>query len=118
MSTPIGPYTPIVRAGDFLVISGQLGLVNGEMIVGGVTHETTQALTNMAALLESEGASLADVVKTTVFLRHMRDFDLMNEAYMSAFGDHRPARSAFAVAELPRVALVEIEAWAWSPAEK
>jgi 2-iminobutanoate/2-iminopropanoate deaminase len=48
----------------------------------------------------------------------MRDFDLMNEAYMAAFGDHRPARSAFAVAELPRVALVEIEAWAWSPAEK
>jgi 2-iminobutanoate/2-iminopropanoate deaminase len=118
MSTPIGPYTPIVRAGDFLVISGQLGLVNGEMIVGGVTQETTQALTNMAALLESEGASLADVVKTTVFLRHMRDFDLMNQACMAAFGDHRPARSAFAVAELPRVALVEIEAWAWSPAEK
>ena len=118
MSTPVGPYTPIVRAGDFLVVSGQLGLVNGEMIVGGVIHETTQALANMAALLESEGASLADVVKTTVFLRHMRDFDLMNEAYMAAFGDHRPARSAFAVAELPRVALVEIEAWARSPAEK
>ena len=118
MSTPIGPYTPIVRAGDFLVISGQLGLVNGEMIVGGVTEETTRALINMAALLEAEGASLSDVVKTTVFLRHMRDFDLMNEAYMASFGDHRPARSAFAVAELPRLALVEIEAWAWSPTAK
>ena len=88
------------------------------VIVGGVTQETTQALTNMAALLESEGASLTDVVKTTVFLRHMRDFDLMNEAYMAGFGDHRPARSAFAVAELPRLALVEIEAWAYSPVAK
>lgn len=118
MSTPIGPYSPIVRAGDLLVVSGQLGLVDGEMIVGGVTAETTRALVNMAALLEAEGASLSDVVKTTVFLRHMRDFDLMNEAYVACFGDHRPARSAFAVAELPRLALVEIEAWAWSPATK
>ena len=116
MSTPIGPYTPIIRAGDLLVVSGQLGLIDGQMIVGGVTAETTQALSNMAGLLASEGASLADVIKTTVFLRHMRDFDLMNEAYIAAFGDHRPARSAFAVAELPRLALVEIEAWAWSPA--
>lgn len=115
MTTPAGPYTPIVRAGDFLVVSGQLGLRDGEMVTGGVVAETEQALRNMAALLEGEGSSLADVVKTTVFLRHMRDFDLMNEAYMSGFGDHRPARSAFAVAELPRLALVEIEAWAFAP---
>lgn len=118
MSTPVGPYTPIVRAGDFLVISGQLGLVDGEMVSGGVEAETTQALRNMAALLEGEGASLTDVVKTTVFLRHMRDFEIMNAAYVAAFGDHRPARSAFAVAELPRVALVEIEAWAWAPVSR
>ena len=115
MSTPVGPYTPIVRAGDFLVVSGQLGLRDGEMVTGGVVAETEQALRNMAALLEGEGSSLADVVKTTVFLRHMRDFDLMNEAYVAGFGDHRPARSAFAVAELPRLALVEIEAWAHAP---
>ncbi|MFM8862692.1 MAG: RidA family protein [Acidimicrobiia bacterium] len=115
MNAPIGPYAPIVRAGDFLVVSGQLGLRNGEMVTGGVAAETTQALANMAALLASEGSSLADVVKTTVFLRHMRDFELMNEAYVAGFGDHRPARSAFAVAELPRLALVEIEAWAHAP---
>jgi len=115
MSTPIGPYTPIVRAGDLLVVSGQLGLVDGEMVAGGVAAETTQALRNMEALLASEGASLAAVVKTTVFLRHMRDFELMNEAYVAGFGDHRPARSAFAVSELPRLALVEIEAWAHAP---
>jgi 2-iminobutanoate/2-iminopropanoate deaminase len=115
MSTPIGPYTPIVRAGDLLVVSGQLGLRDGEMVSGGVVAETTQALANLAALLASEGASMSEVIKTTVFLRHMRDFDIMNEAYVAAFGDHRPARSAFAVAELPRVALVEIEAWAHAP---
>lgn len=100
------------------MISGQLGMVNGEMIVGGVVEETTQALLNMEALLTAQGASLAEVVKTTVFLRRMRDFDLMNEAYIAGFGDHRPARSAFAVAELPRLALVEIEAWAYSPVAK
>jgi 2-iminobutanoate/2-iminopropanoate deaminase len=115
MSAPIGPYTPIIRAGDLLVVSGQLGLRDGEMVSGGVVAETTQALANLAALLASEGASMSDVIKTTVFLRHMRDFDIMNEAYVAAFGDHRPARSAFAVAELPRVALVEIEAWAHAP---
>ncbi|NCY15834.1 MAG: deaminase [Actinobacteria bacterium] len=115
MSTPIGPYSPILRAGDLLVVSGQLGLHEGTMVSGGVAAETTQALANLAALLASEGASMDDVIKTTVFLRHMRDFDIMNEAYVAAFGDHRPARSAFAVAELPRVALVEIEAWAHAP---
>jgi 2-iminobutanoate/2-iminopropanoate deaminase len=113
VSKPVGPYTPIVRAGDFLVVSGQLGLRDGTMVSGGVEAETTQALVNLAALLEGEGASLTDVVKTTVFLRHMRDFGIMNEAYTAAFGDHRPARSAVAVAELPLVALVEVEAWAY-----
>lgn len=118
MTIPIGPYTPIVRAGDLLVVSGQLGLVDGEMAIGGVTVETKNAIANLAALLAGEGAELTDVVKTTVFLRHMRDFGLMNDAYVAAFGEHRPARSAFAVAELPRLALVEIEAWAWKPVAK
>jgi len=115
VSTPVGPYTPIVRAGDLLVVSGQVGVVDGVLVPGGVGAETRQALANMAALLEGEGSSLADVVKTTVFLRHMRDFSIMNEIYADAFGDHRPARSAVAVAELPLVALVEIEAWAHAP---
>jgi 2-iminobutanoate/2-iminopropanoate deaminase len=115
MSTPVGPYTPIVRAGDLLVASGQLGLRDGQMVASGVAAETTQAIANLATLLEGQGASLTDVVKTTVFLRHMRDFHIMNDAYVEAFGDHRPARSAFAVAELPMVALVEIEAWAYAP---
>lgn len=111
MNTPVGPYTPIVRAGEWLVVSGQLGLRDGEL-VHGVKDQTARALANLATLLESEGASLADVVKTTVFLRHMDDFDQMNEAYVAAFGGHRPARSAIGVAGLPRGGLVEVEAWA------
>jgi 2-iminobutanoate/2-iminopropanoate deaminase len=104
-----------VRAGDWLVVSGQLGLVDGALVHGGVADEVTQALANMAALLASEGASLASVVKTTVFLRHISDYAVVNEAYVRAFGDHRPARAAVAVADLPLGALVEIEAWAYSP---
>lgn len=112
MSTPVGPYTPIVRAGEWLVVSGQLGLADGELVRGGTQEQLRQALVNLAALLAGEGASLADVVKTTIFLRHMDDYDRMNEVYVDAFGGHRPARSAVAVAGLPRGALVEVEAWA------
>lgn len=110
---PVGPYTPIVRAGDWLVVSGQVGVLDGRIVAGGVVAELRQALINLAAHLASEGAGLGDVVKTTVFLRHMSDYAPMNDTYIAAFGDHRPARSAIAVAELPIGALVEVEAWAW-----
>jgi 2-iminobutanoate/2-iminopropanoate deaminase len=115
MSTPVGPYTPIVRAGDWLVCSGQLGLRDGEMVAGGVAAQLTVAIDNLASLLTGAGAGLADVAKTTVFLTDMADFAEMNDAYVEAFGDHRPARSAIAVAGLPLGALVEIEAWAHAP---
>ncbi len=115
MSAPIGPYSPVVRAGDLLIVSGQVGLLDGALVTGGVAHETRQSLENLRALLASEQSSLDDVVKTTVFLRHMRDFPLMNEVYAEVLGDHRPARSTVAVVELPAVALVEIEAWAYRP---
>jgi len=104
-----------VRAGDWLVVSGQLGLLDGALVHGGVRAEVTQALVNLAALLAGQGATLATVVKTTVFLRHISDYAPMNEAYVGAFGDHRPARAAVAVADLPLDAMVEIEAWAFSP---
>jgi len=107
------PYTPIVRAGDWLIVSGQIGLDQGEMVSGGVQAELRQAIANMTALLESEGATLANVRKTTVFLRHMRDYPLMNDTYAELFAEPYPARSAFAVSELPFVALVEVEAWAY-----
>ena len=110
--TPVGPYTPIVRAGDWLIVSGQVGAVDGKLVPGGTREQLQQALDNLRGLLESEGASMSDVVKTTVFLRHMDDFASMNEVYVAAFGDHRPARSAIGVAGLPLGALVEVEAWA------
>jgi 2-iminobutanoate/2-iminopropanoate deaminase len=109
----VGPYTPSVRAGGWLVCSGQLGLEGGKLVEGGVAAQVTAAVANIDALLRAEGGSLTNVVKTTVFLDDIGDFATMNEAYMAAFGDHRPARSAFAVAALPLGALVEIEAWAW-----
>ncbi len=113
MSTPVGPYTPIVRAGGWLVLSGQVGIVDGKLVGGGLEAELRQAIANLAALLASEGASLHDVTKTTVFLRHLGgDYARMNEVYMELFGDHRPARAAIGVAELPLGALVEVEAWA------
>jgi 2-iminobutanoate/2-iminopropanoate deaminase len=115
MATPVGPYTPAVRAGDWVVVSGQLGLLEGSLVEGGVAAQVTQAVKNIAAHLEGEGASLTDVVKTTVFLTDMSHYAEMNEAYVAAFGGHRPARAAFAVAGLPLQALVEIEAWAFSP---
>jgi 2-iminobutanoate/2-iminopropanoate deaminase len=116
MSKPIGPYRPIVRAGPFLVVSGQVGVNDGAMVTGGITAETRQAIANLRELLESEGFGLADVVKTTCFLLHMRDFGLMNEVYAEEFGSDFPARSTVAVAELPAGALFEIEAWAYAPA--
>lgn len=115
MTTPVGPYTPIVRAGDWLIASGQVGAVEGSLVDGGVQAQARQAIANLAALLEGEGASLSDVAKTTVFLTHISDYGLVNETYVEAFGDHRPARSAVAVAGLPIGALVEIEAWAYAP---
>ena len=110
---PVGPYTPVVRAGDWLIVSGQVGLAEGKLVTGGLEGELRQALANVRGHLEANGAALSNVAKTTVFLVHMSDYALMNEVYIEAFGDHRPARSAIGVAELPIGALVEIEAWAY-----
>ena len=115
MSKPLGPYTPVVRAGDFVIVSGQGGLRDGVKVDGGVRAETTQAMANVAALLATVGASLDDVVKTTCFLTDMENFATFNEAYEDAFGAHRPARSTVGVAALPANVLVEIEAWAYVP---
>lgn len=110
---PVGPYTPVVRAGDWLVCSGQLPLKDGQLMSATVGELTGQCVSNLKALLEGHGAHLDDVVKTTVFLTDMDDFAEMNEAYVEAFGSHRPARSAVAVKALPLGARIEIEAWAF-----
>jgi 2-iminobutanoate/2-iminopropanoate deaminase len=95
-------------------VSGQVGIVDGKLVSGGLAAELRQAIANLSGLLEGEGADLTDVVKTTVFLRHLgSDYASMNEAYTECFGDHRPARSAIGVADLPLGALVEVEAWAF-----
>lgn len=115
MSKPVGPYSPFVRAGEFVVTAGQVGLKDGALVEGGVRAEVEQAMANVASVLESAGATLDHVVKTTVFLVDMDDYADMNEVYTAALGDHRPARSAVAVAALPIGARVEIEAWAHVP---
>ncbi|MGB1504055.1 MAG: RidA family protein [Acidimicrobiales bacterium] len=110
MSKPVGPYTPIVRGGDLLFTAGQVGIADGAIVEGGLEAELRQVFVNLRSVLSSANASLADVVKTTVFLVDMDDYATMNEIYMEEFGDHRPARSAVAVAKLPLGAQVEIEA--------
>jgi 2-iminobutanoate/2-iminopropanoate deaminase len=110
MSKPVGPYTPIVRGGDLLFTAGQVGIADGAIVEGGLEAELRQVFVNLRSVLSSANASLADVVKTTVFLVDMDDYAAMNEIYMEEFGDHRPARSAVAVAKLPLGAQIEIEA--------
>jgi len=112
-----GPYSPAVRAGDWLVLAGQVGLdpATGAMVSGGVEAEARQVLANIAAVLRDCGAALTDVAKTTVFVTDIGQFATVNAMYADAFGDHRPARSTIQVAALPAGAQVEIEAWAYLP---
>jgi 2-iminobutanoate/2-iminopropanoate deaminase len=115
MTKPLGPYSPVVRAGDFAIVSGQVPLVDGRKVEGGVAAETAQVMRNIEAHLATVGATLDDVVKTTCFLTDIDDFAVFNEAYVAALGDHRPARSTVEVAALPGDFAVEIEAWAYLP---
>lgn len=117
MSKPLGPYTPVVRAGDFVFVSGQGGLDDGTKVDGGLVAETAQTMKNVRAQLESMGASMTDVVKTTCFLTDMENYTKFNAEYSAAFGDHRPARSCVAVSGLPAGFLVEVEAVAYLPAD-
>jgi 2-iminobutanoate/2-iminopropanoate deaminase len=115
MSAPVGPYTPVVRAGDLVFVSDQLGLTPAGL-VDGTAAQLQTAISNLATLLDAHGLHLDQVVKTTVFLVDMDDYAVMNEVYCEGFGDHRPARSAVAVAALPLGARVEIEAVVHAPA--
>ena len=111
---PLGPYSPIVRAGEFLIVSGQTGTKDG-VLVDGLEAQVRTAMAGLDALLTTHGARLRDVVKTTVFLTDMGDFAAMNSIYAEIFGETRPARSTVAVAGLPLGACFEIEAWAHRP---
>lgn len=108
------PYSPLYRAGDWCCVSGQIGLgENG--LVDGFAPQLRQVFANLDALLAAEGLRSDQIAKTIVFLVDMADYAEMNEMYLGYFGEHRPARSAVAVSELPFGALVEIEAWVHDP---
>ena len=107
----IGPYSQAVTYGDLIYTAGQIALdpATTQIVEGGITEQTERVLSNLEAVLEAAGSSLARVLKTTVFLQSMADFTAMNEVYARRFGSHRPARSTVAAAGLPRNVLVEIE---------
>ena len=107
----IGPYSQAIEAGGLVFASGQLPInpSTGAFPEGGIKEQTRQSILNAQAILESAGCSLSNVVKTTVLLADIADFAAMNEVYASFFREPFPARSAFAVRDLPKGALVEIE---------
>lgn len=107
----IGPYSQAIVSGNLMFTSGQIALQSdGNFLEGDVTVQTRQVLLNLSAVLEAGGSCLANVVKTTIFLTNMDDFQRVNSVYGEFFKDHKPARSTVSVKALPRNALVEIEA--------
>lgn len=108
----IGPYSQAIKISNMLYTSGQLGMdpETGEILSGDIKVETKRALDNLLAILEEAGTSLDKVVKTTVFVKDMNDFAMVNEVYGEYFSNHKPARSCVEVARLPKDGNVEIEA--------
>ena len=116
ISTPkapaaIGPYSQAIEANGMLFCSGQIPInpATGALVEGGIEEQTRQVFQNITEVLAEAGTDLSHVVKTTVFIQHMDDFAQMNEVYARFFAQPFPARSAVAVRELPKGALVEIE---------
>ena len=107
----IGPYSQAVVANGFAFLSGQIALNpdNGQLIEGGIREQTQRVLDSIKALLEASGSSLRQVVKTTVYLKDLGEFAIMNEVYSEYFSDHPPARATVEVARLPRDVRVEID---------
>lgn len=107
----IGPYSQAIKANGFIFVSGQLPVVpaTGQFAEGGIVAQTKQSLENVKAILAQAGCTLDDVVKTTVFIKDMNDFAVMNQMYAEYFTKDCPARACFEVARLPKDALVEIE---------
>lgn len=108
----IGPYSQAVQAGNLVFVSGQLPIdpATGEFAGATIAEQTRQSLTNIQNILEAAGYTMNDVVKTTVLLADIGDFAPMNQVYAEFFTDNKPARAAFAVRDIPKGALVEIEA--------
>jgi len=108
----IGPYSPAIRAGQLLFVSGQVPIdpATGLMVDGDISAQTRRVFENIGALLTAGGRSFADVARTTVFLADMNDFAEFNEVYAACFSEPRPARATVQVARLPRDARIEIDA--------
>src|SRR5947208_3375992 len=108
----IGPYSPAMRSGQLLFMSGQVALdpATGQMIAGDIATETRRVMDNLGALLKAAGLSFSDVVRTTVFLTDLGDFATVNEVYGTYFTPPAPARATVQVARLPRDARIEIDA--------
>ena len=105
------PYSQAIKSGDFVFVSGQLGLKPGDtQISGTIQEQTEQIFRNLNAILKAAGSNLDQIVKTTVFLVNLSDFGAMNEVYAEHVGENRPARSTVEIGALPSGALVEIEA--------
>ncbi|EGL81857.1 endoribonuclease L-PSP [Caldalkalibacillus thermarum TA2.A1] len=112
----IGPYSQAVQVGSLLFTSGQIPLTpDGKLVEGDVRAQTRQVLANLEAVLKAAGATLNDVIKTTVFIKDMNEFAQVNEVYGEIFGEHKPARSCVEVARLPKDVRVEIECIARIP---
>lgn len=113
----VGPYSQAVRVGNLLFLSGQIPLdpVSGQLVEGGIQHQTERVLENLGAVLEAAGLTFENVVKTTVYLKNLADFVHMNETYAKYFPSNPPARATVEVARLPRDVSVEIDAIAVVP---
>lgn len=112
----IGPYAQAIQVGQFLFTSGQIPLTpDGQLVEGDIQAQTRQVLANLEAILQAAGASLNDVVKTTVFIQDMDQFPLVNDVYAEVFKQHQPARSCVEVSRLPKDVKVEIECVARLP---
>jgi len=108
---PVGPYTPVVQAGNTYFISGQIGVdLDTNDLVEGIAAQTQQVMNNLAAVLSEAGLGVENVVKTTIYLKDIADYALVNEIYADGMRGNKPARAAIAVADLPKGALIEIEA--------
>jgi 2-iminobutanoate/2-iminopropanoate deaminase len=110
----IGPYSQAIGINGFIFLSGQLGLEPASMVLApSVDAQTHQIFKNIQAILAADNKTLKNIVKTTIFLTNMDDFNTVNIIYGDYFADHRPARSCVAVSRLPKNALIEIECIAW-----
>jgi 2-iminobutanoate/2-iminopropanoate deaminase len=116
---PVGPYSQAIRAGDFLFVAGQVPVnpETGKFVTGPIGDQTRQCMENLKAILSAAGSSLADVVRTTIYLMNMQDFGEVNDAYGNFFDLDPPARTTIGVATLPKGVAIEIDVIAYAPSK-